>query len=197
MKNYALLLIAFLLLIGCEKSTKTPASPVDSPVQKREAIPELKPEDVDIMVILLKEHPDKKLSNNELAEYIQLTVNNSNGVYGTIIGDPKSFIKFTVDVFAKKTVTWKGGKLAGIGGQKPRIEIIAQKERQVQERGPKIIPDKGTRVGPNGDDLKFTVNSDSSLQKGDEEEYDIKINIKQRDSTYVYIIDPIIRYHPE
>lgn len=197
MKNYLILVFGFLLLVACKKNTKTPVHPEDPPVQQSEPIPELKPEDVNIMVTLLKEHPDKKLSKNELAEYIQLTVNNSNGVFGSIIGDPNSFAKFTVDVFAKKAVTWKGDKLSGIAGQKPRIEIIAQKEIKSKESRPKVIPVKGTRVGQNGDNLKFIVNSGNGLKDGDEEEYNIQIKIKKSSATYTYTIDPVIKYHPQ
>ena len=192
MKKYLLLLFAILLLVGCQKTKNEPADPEDS----KKLIQELERENVNILVSLLKEHPENRLNSNELADYIQLSVDNRNGAYGTIIGDPKSFKKFTVDVFANMTVTWKGSKLAGIGGQKPRIEIIARKKTQVQESRPKVIPDNGTRVGPNGDDLEFKVNSGNGLQNGYEEEYDIKITIKKKDSTYEYNIDPVIRYHP-
>ena len=193
MKNYLLLLFAFLLLAGCKESKKdqvpsiAPAAPG--------FIKQLAPENVSIEVTLIKEIPEgTQLRRQDLANYLQLTVKNSNGEYGSIIGDSNSFRQFTVDVFADKTVTWKGKSLAGNGNQRPKIDSIFMKERN---GGKRIIPEKGERVNggnqpeKDGNDLRFKVNK--GFNKGDIENYIIRITIMGQDNPID--IDPVLKYH--
>ena len=186
MKNYILVFFAFLLLAGCKESKKDQAAPDTPPAPG--FIKQLAPENVSIEVTLIKEIPEgTQLRRQDLANYLQLTVKNSNGEYGSIIGDSNSFRQFTVDVFEERTVTWKGKSLAGNGNQRPKIVSIVMKENG----GKRIIPEQGDPV--NGNDLRFKVNK--GFNKGDIENYTIRITIMGQDNPID--IDPIIRYHPD
>ena len=196
MKNYILVFFAFLLLAGCKESKKDQAAPVTPSAPG--FIEQLVPENVSIEVTLIKEIPEgTQLRRQDLADYLQLTVKNSNGEYGSIIGDSNSFRQFTVDVFADRTVTWKRKSLAGNGNQRPKIDSIFMKERN---GGKRIIPEQGERVNggnqpeKDGNDLRFKVNR-GNLNKGDIENYTIRITIMGQDNPID--IDPVIRYHPE
>ncbi|MCA0933321.1 hypothetical protein LCM02_12735 [Lutimonas saemankumensis] len=191
MKNYLLVLFAFLLLAGCDQGKKQQnlllqkTQELDSVLNVMEIFsPDLTPRDVTIEVKLIKQLPKEYLLDTiNINDYIQLVEGNS----GSIIGQPQNF---TVTVFAGKKVKWKGKKLPGVSGQKPRIEAITMKDD---------VPDNvdlianGTRI--DGDnDMEFDVKQNMNL--GDKERYKIIISFGQGNKKQTTTIDPVLNYHP-
>ena len=194
MKNYLLLLFAILLFVGCtnekENIQKTnlekAEKKLDSVLEEVKKFgPNLTSRPVTIIVNLIQDIPNPLPKGDTIVNYIQLVEGNS----GSVIGNPKDF---TVTVFAGQTVTWKGKKLPGITGPKPRINSIIKKS------GEDVLkPGSGTRVNSNGEnnatgnDIRYTVKAKGKLDLGTREQYSIEIQINGNS----YTIDPVLEYH--
>ena len=173
------------MLAGCKEAKKNEVAPAapDSPVL---GPPPLEPKNVTIEVVLLQELPED-LPEEEIVNYIQLVDGNS----GSVIGYPTNF---TVSVFAGKKVKWKGKKLPGVSGQKPRIDSISMK---VGIPNNVDLVENGQRINDENqqdNDLEFTVKS--NLNPGDMEHYKIVISFGQGNNKKSFPIDPILNWHP-
>ncbi len=192
MKNYLLVLFAFLLLAGCDQSKKNQQDLLNEKTEELESVlkkmkifgPDLTPRNVTIEVRLIKKLPENvPVDSININDYIQLVEGNS----GSVIGNPKDF---TVIVYAGRTVKWKGKKLPGVSGQKPRIESIIMKGNISNN---KDIITNGRRV--DGDnDMEFDVKQNMNL--GDTEHYKIMISFGQNEKKKTFEIDPKAVYHP-
>jgi hypothetical protein len=188
MKNYLLLLFAFLLLAGCKEAKKNEVAPVDptAPLLAPPP-PTLVRENVTIEVMIVREIPDN-ITQDEIVNYIQLYVANQNGKYGSILGNPS---EFTVDVFSNFWVKWKGKKLNGIPGANPKIDSIKMKDRAGNVN---ILDGNGRRTGPNNNDLEFDV-LNSGVQEDSKEYYNIFIKVRIGNEWKQFTIDPVLKYH--
>lgn len=195
MKNYLLVLFAFLLLAGCDQSKKNQQDLLNEKTKELESVlkkmeifgPDLRKRQVTIEVVLIKELPENvPVEEININEYIQLV--EAEGKTGSIIGNPKDF---TVNVFAGERVKWKGKRLPGVSGQNPRIESITMKDGIPNN---KEIITNGRRV--DGDnDMEFDVKENMNL--GDKEHYKIMISFGQGKNKKTFTIDPILRYHED
>jgi len=192
MKNYLLILFAFVLLAGCNQSKKNQQDLPNEKTEELESVlkkmkifgPDLTPRNVTIEVRLIKKLPENvPVDSININDYIQLVEGNS----GSVIGNPKDF---TVIVYAGRTVKWKGKKLPGVSGQNPRIESIIMKDDISNN---KDIITNGRRV--DGDnDMEFDVKQKMNL--GDTEHYKIMISFGQNEKKKTFEIDPKAVYHP-
>jgi len=198
MKNYLLVLFAFILLVGCDQRRGNQNNELQKVEKKCDSVleeikkfgPNLNSRPVTIDVILIKEIPDPLPKGDTIVNYIQLVEGNS----GSVIGNPKDY---TVIVYAGQTVAWKGKKLPKVSGQKPRIDAIKKKS------GEDVLePGSGTRIDSTdinmeeGNDIRYRVKGKGELQNGAEEHYKIEISIGQGNKKKQYTIDPVIKYHP-
>jgi len=187
MKNYLLLVFAFLLLAGCKEAKKNEVAPIApaAPILAPPPPPPLVRGNVTIEVMIVREIPDN-ITQDEIANYIQLYVDNQNGKYGSILGNPS---EFTVDVFSNSWVKWKGRTLQGISGANPKIDSINMKDRPNNIN----ILENGRRTGPNND-LEFDV-LESGVQEDSKEYYNIFIKVRIGNEWKQFTIDPILKFH--
>ena len=193
MKNYLLLLFAFLLLAGCDQKRENQNNQLKKVEKECDSVleevkkfgPNLNSRPVTIDVVLLKKIPDPLPKGDNIVNYIQLVEGNS----GSVIGNPKDY---TVIVFAGQTVAWKGKKLPGVSGQKPRIDAIKKKSgKDVLEPGSGTRIDSTDQNMEKGNDIRYRVKGKGELQNGAEEHYNIEISINGT----TYKIDPVLKLH--
>ena len=153
MKNYLLISLVFLLLLGCKC------------IQQGQVEPELESKPVTINLMLIKEIPDDV---SDLKDYIQFYVEGDS--VGSIIGKPN---EFTADVFAGKKVKWKSAKESI---HKIKIKKIILKDTV----GNVDILDSGN-ISNDTDELEKKVKK--NLKDGVIEFYSLEIEIEQKKDT--------------
>lgn len=166
MKNYLLVLFAFLLLAGCKEAKKNEVAP-----------PPPEPRNVTIEVMLIKKVPE---GVTDLKDYIQFY--NSRDSVGSIIGKPD---EFTTIVYGGYKVKWKGKKFDTL--KKPKIKLIKK------EKGGDFLNMKGNNKPNSADEIELSVKSKDSVTDKTEIKYSIEIEI----DTISYLIDPILKWHPD
>jgi len=149
MKNYLLLLFAFLLLVGCNQSQQNNNEDLAPPVDK-----------TIIFIRLIDEIPENETN---IYPYIQLYDNDGN-----IAQNNKDAIeKFTSPVHAGKKVKWKSSNKSI-----ERIKIKKINFKQIQ--GSIDILDS-QNISGNNEEVERKVKT--KLENGDKEHYSINIEI--------------------
>ena len=167
MKNYLLVLFAFLLLAGCRSKYLT-----EDDNNKHTFI----------YIKVIKEIPEAIPDNNSIYDYIQLFDNHGNFA----INNEDSIRNFTSPVYKNRKVKWKKSKGAATN-RISRIEINPKSGSKNFLQDKKIIKD--------GIEFKVKAKDEKGVpfKKGDLETYTIIITINGID----YPIDPIITYHDD
>lgn len=185
MKNYLLVLFAFLLLAGCDQSKKNQQDLLNEKTEELESVlkkmkifgPDLTPRNVTIEVMLVTEVPK---GTTDLKNYLQF-YNNGDSV-GSIIGRPD---EFKTIVYGGRKVKWKGKKFEAL--KKPKIKLIKK------EKGGDFLNWKGNDEPNSNDEIELEVKSKDSVSDKNDIKYSIEIDY----DGIIDTIDPILRYHED
>lgn len=191
MKNYLLVLFAFLLLAGCKEAKKNEVAPVvpsemDVNPQPTPLLPPVP--DRTVIYVRLIEEIDSDVTNDNIYDYIQLYDNDGN----VSQSNRNSIENFTSPIYSGKKVKWKKSEKSM---QKIHVKRIIRKKKEDPE-----LLDPGNESG-NSSEVVRSVKTGKI--DGAKEHYKIVIRVKMPkdvdendDKWKEFIIDPVIRYHP-
>ena len=193
MKNYLLVLFAFLLLAGCKEAKKnevapaapaTPTAPSADDENPQQFVP-----DRTVIYIRLIEEIGPDVTNINIYDYIQLYDNDGNESQS----NKQSIENFTSPIYSGRRVKWKNSNKSM---QKIHVKTIIRKNQSDPEL---LVP--GNESG-NNSEVERKVRTGQN--DGAREHYAIEIRVKmpgdddQNDKKWkTFKIDPVLEWHPQ